>query len=167
MTGGWGNRRSCHLHFTNISILSLSLRIGNRHHGPRFFLFLIRHICINCWWCSVPVVECWTRDRRAAGSSLTSLFLTKWIHNNNNVKTEDIEYLYRHSTTRYRHDKLASSVSIYLYSVLTTSTAIILGTRKCGPCQERVFIYFKLQEAIEAVIQLDLWKKDHSRIITE
>ena len=52
-------------------------------------------------------------------------------------------------------------------SVLTTSTKIILGTRKCGPCQERVFIYFKLQEAIEAVIQLDLWKKDNSRIITE
>ena len=52
-------------------------------------------------------------------------------------------------------------------SVLTTSTEIILGTRKCGPCQERVFIYFELQEAIEAVIQLDLWKKDHSRIITE
>ena len=47
------------------------------------------------------------------------------------------------------------------------STEIILGTRKCGPSQERVFIYFKLQEAIEAVIQLDLWKKDHSRIITE
>ena len=53
------------------------------------------------------------------------------------------------------------------YSVLTTSTEIILGTRKCGPCQERVFIYFKLQEAIDAVIQLDLWKKNHSRIITE
>ena len=53
-----------------------------------------------------------------------------------------------------------------MFTVLTTSTEIILGTRKCGPCQERVFIYFKLQEAIEAVIQLDLWKKDHSRIIT-
>ena len=54
-----------------------------------------------------------------------------------------------------------------LVTVLTTSTEIILGTRKCGPCQERVFIYFILHEAIEAVIQLDLWKKDHSRIITE
>ena len=53
------------------------------------------------------------------------------------------------------------------YTVLTTSTEIILGTRKSGPCQERVFIYFKLQEAIEAVLQLDLWEKDHSRIITE
>ena len=53
------------------------------------------------------------------------------------------------------------------YAVLTTSTEIILGTRKCGPCQERVFIYFELQEAIEVVIQLDLWKKDHSRIITQ
>ena len=42
------------------------------------------------------------------------------------------------------------------YSALTTSTEIILGTRKCGPCQERVFIYFKLQEAIEAVVPLDL-----------
>ena len=52
-------------------------------------------------------------------------------------------------------------------TVLATSSEIILGTRQCGPCQERVFIYFKLQEAIEAVIQLDLWKKDHSRIITE
>ena len=41
-------------------------------------------------------------------------------------------------------------------AVLATSTEIILGTRQCGPCQERVFIYFKLQEAIEAVIQLDL-----------
>ena len=53
------------------------------------------------------------------------------------------------------------------YTVLTRSTEIILGTRKCGACQERVFIYFKLQEAIEAVIQLDLLKKDLSRIITE
>ena len=53
------------------------------------------------------------------------------------------------------------------YTVLTTSTEIILGTRECGPCQERVFIYFKKQEAIEAVIQLDLWKKGHSRIISE
>ena len=55
----------------------------------------------------------------------------------------------------------------FLNTVLTTSTEIILGTRKCGPCQERVFIHFKLQEAIEAVIQLDLWKRDHSRIITD
>ena len=52
-------------------------------------------------------------------------------------------------------------------TVLTTSTEIILGTRKCGPCQEQVFIYFKLQEAIKNVTPLDLWKKDHSRIITE
>ena len=52
-------------------------------------------------------------------------------------------------------------------TVLTTSTEIILGTRKCGPCQERVFIYFKLQEAIEAVVQSDHWKRDHSRTITE
>ena len=42
------------------------------------------------------------------------------------------------------------------YTVLTTSTEIILGTRKCGPCQERLFIYFKLQEPIEAVKPLDL-----------
>ena len=42
------------------------------------------------------------------------------------------------------------------FSVLTTSTEIILGTRKCGPCQEPVFIYFKLQEAIEAVKPFDL-----------
>ena len=41
-------------------------------------------------------------------------------------------------------------------TVLTTSTEIILGTRKLVPCQERVFIYFKLQEAIDAVIPLDL-----------
>ena len=38
--------------------------------------------------------------------------------------------------------------------VLTTSTDIILGTRKCAPCQEQVFIYFKLQEAIKSVIPL-------------
>ena len=41
--------------------------------------------------------------------------------------------------------------SKHTYTVLTTSTEIILETRKCGPCQERVFICFKLQEAIEAV----------------
>ena len=41
-------------------------------------------------------------------------------------------------------------------TVLTTSTEIILGTRKCGPCQEQVFIYFNLQEAIEAVKPLHL-----------
>ena len=28
-------------------------------------------------------------------------------------------------------------------TVLTTSTEIIRGTRKCGPCQGRVFIYLK------------------------
>ena len=51
---------------------------------------------------------------------------------------------------------LEDSVNTHTHKpVLTTSTEIILGTRKCGPCQERVFIYFKLQEAIEAVKQLD------------
>ena len=44
----------------------------------------------------------------------------------------------------------------YSLAVLTTSTEIILGTRKCGPCQERVFSYFKLQESIEALKSFDL-----------
>ena len=44
----------------------------------------------------------------------------------------------------------------HTYTVLTTSTEIILETRKCGPCQEPVFICFKLQEAIEAVKPIDL-----------
>ena len=34
------------------------------------------------------------------------------------------------------------------YTVLTTRTEFILGTRKCAPSQERVIISFKLQEAI-------------------
>ena len=42
------------------------------------------------------------------------------------------------------------------YTVLTISTDFILGTRKCAPCQERVIISFKLQEAIEAVKPTDL-----------
>ena len=60
-----------------------------------------------------------------------------------------------------------TQLSMNVYTVLTTSTEIILGTRKCGPCQERVLIYFKLQEAIVAVKPFNLWKKNHSRIITE
>ena len=63
-----------------------------------------------------------------------------------------------HLTTLFFLGKLEQAVNQYLVhilslAVLTTSTEIILGTRKCGPCQERVFIYFKLQEAVEAVIQ--------------
>ena len=44
---------------------------------------------------------------------------------------------------------------------------IIIGTRKYAPCLERVFISFKLQEAIEAVKPTYLCKKVHSRINTE
>ena len=85
-----------------------------------------------------------------------------------NTASGSTQYVHRRSTL-YKEDIVALLCTVVplIYSVLTTSTEIILGTRKCGPCQERVFIYFKLQEAIEALIQLDLWKKDHSRIITE
>ena len=73
---------------------------------------------------------------------------------------------YREGRMGYQRWFLYARCTIHR-TVLTTSTEIILGTRKCGACQERVFIYFTLQEAIEAVTQLDLWKRDHSRIITE
>ena len=33
-------------------------------------------------------------------------------------------------------------------TVLTTSTEIILGTRKCGPCQKRVFIYLNYRKLL-------------------